>query len=71
MKSIDDMADDFVLQEARRELPNVLRDYERGRLRMAYLAGLSVGIELCANAREKIEADKRAILGEPKEGQGL
>ena len=55
MKSFDEMADDFVLQEARRELPNVLRAYEQGRLRMAYMAGLNAGIEFCADTIEPIE----------------
>lgn len=51
MKSFDEMADDFV----RRELPNVLRVCEAGRLRMAYLEGLNAGIKFCADTIEPLE----------------
>ena len=55
MKSFDEMADDFVLQEVRRSLPYVLRKHELTYLRSGYMAGLNAGIEFCADTIEPIE----------------
>ena len=61
MKSFDQMADDFMAQVAKRLLPYVLRDYERSRLRMAYMTGLNAGIEFCADVFEPIAREEKGL----------
>ena len=69
MKSFDEMADDFVLQET-----SVLVNHQnvwKLTLRMAYIEGLNAGIKFCADTIEPIESIESALENHQNDEKGL
>ena len=61
MKSFDEMAADFVAEQAAAVLPYVLTDLERQCIGMGYIRGVSVGIQSCTDALTPIVKEEKGL----------
>ena len=64
MKSFDQMADDFIQMHAERlwrQKQGLMTKHTCDALRFGYMAGLAVGIGICADTLGPIEKEKRGL----------